>query len=54
MPDTHTLILTKVMQVEAELSDEEYQEFMESGMDMDWLDAWWSDMDVVERTVEEV
>ena len=53
----HTLVLTKVQQAVAELTDEEFEEFSSIADDeeqFEYLDAWYSDMDTVERTIEEV
>lgn len=47
---SHTLILTKIMETEVKLTDEEYQEYLENKSD--FLDLYWSDMDVVETEVE--
>ena len=50
---SHTLVLTKVQQTEVVLSDEEYAEYEESDP-YDYLDVYWSDMDTVERSIEEI
>jgi len=49
-----TLILTKIQQTDVELSDEEYEEYLMADDKYDWLDPWFSDMDTVERAIEEV
>lgn len=51
-----TLVLTKHQQTVALLSDEEAEEFNALSDDekYDYLDPWFSDMDTIERTIEEV
>ena len=54
---THTIIITTVKQAIAELTDEEYEEYLaekSKGFEEDYLDVWISDPDTVERTIEEV
>jgi hypothetical protein len=50
------LTLTQIMQTVVELDDEQYAEFQQAvaeGWDNDFLDVYWSDMETVERTIEE-
>lgn len=53
---SHTIVITTVRQAVAELTDEEYAEYLEA---TNWeraeiLDPWISDSEVVYRTFEEV
>lgn len=47
---SHTLILTEVMETEVELTDEEYEEYLQDPSD--FLDPYWGEMDTVERNVD--
>jgi len=49
----HTIVITTVKQAVAELTDEEYREYLNSDPE-EFLDIWISNSETVERTYEEV
>jgi hypothetical protein len=50
---SHTIVLTKVMQTEIELTDEEYDEYVHDLFGL-FDDYGCSEMETVERIIEEV
>ena len=52
----HTIVITTIKQAIAELTDEEYEEYLsaEDWERVDILDPWISDSETIERTFEEV